>query len=79
MITADHGNAEQMLDSETHQQFTAHTRNMVPVILVGKDVQKLRLRDGTLQDVAPTLLVLLGIDKPAEMTGDSLILKETIS
>jgi len=75
LITADHGNAEHMLDDVTHQQVTAHTCNTVPVILVGKDVQELRLRDGTLQDVAPTLLELLGIRQPEEMTGESLILR----
>lgn len=69
LVTADHGNAEQMLD-ESGAPFTAHTTNEVPVILCKKDV---RLRDGALCDVAPTLLQLLNIPKPAEMTGESLI------
>ncbi len=73
LVTADHGNAEHMIDLETHKPLTAHTSNLVPCILVGKDSGLIRLRDGSLQDIAPTLLALLGIEKPAEMTGESLI------
>jgi 2,3-bisphosphoglycerate-independent phosphoglycerate mutase len=72
LVTADHGNAEQMFDDGTGQPHTAHTLNRVPVVLVGApDVAG--LRDGRLADVAPTLLELLGISRPAAMTGSSLI------
>ena len=73
LVTADHGNAEQMWDYELNAPHTAHTTNLVPVILVGPDVAGRTLRDGALTDVAPTLLQLLGIEPPAEMTGKSLI------
>ncbi|MBE7033454.1 MAG: 2,3-bisphosphoglycerate-independent phosphoglycerate mutase [Ruminococcaceae bacterium] len=70
-ITADHGNADQMVDPETKDVFTAHTTNPVPFIVVGKDVE---LREGgRLADIAPTLLDIMGIEKPSEMTGESLI------
>lgn len=72
LITADHGNAEQMTNAETGQPHTAHTTNTVPFIYVGP--RAWRLRDtGTLRDIAPTLLTLLGIAKPTEMTGESLL------
>ena len=71
LITADHGNLEIMEDSTTGQPHTAHTTDPVPFIVVGEQVQ---LRDGgCLADVAPTVLQLLGIDQPKEMTGASLI------
>jgi 2,3-bisphosphoglycerate-independent phosphoglycerate mutase len=71
IITADHGNAEQMIDPVTGQIFTAHTTNPVPVILISD--YKGRLREGgSLRDVAPTMLGLLGLPKPAEMTGEDL-------
>lgn len=71
IITADHGNAEQMIDPETGQVFTAHTTNPVPFILI--DDSQCRLRPGgSLQDVAPTILGILGIPKPDEMTGSDL-------
>ena len=69
LITADHGNAEKMLDDEG-RPFTAHTTNQVPIILC-KD--EYALHDGALCDVAPTMLELLGLEKPLEMTGKSLI------
>ena len=73
MITADHGNAEQMYDTTTHGPHTAHTCNKVPFILIS-DKKDLKLRnDGILADIAPTILELLGIEKPKEMTGRSLI------
>ena len=72
LICADHGNAEQMVDYETGEPFTAHTTNPVPVILAGYKGQA-KLHDGILADVAPTLLQLLGLPKPAEMTGKSLM------
>jgi len=75
IITADHGNAEQMHDDETHQPHTAHTLNLVPVILavpalLGKN---LSIKDGKLADIAPTILKLMNIEQPIEMTGRSLI------
>ena len=73
IVTADHGNAEQMWDYELNAPHTAHTTNLVPVVLVGPHTAGLSLRDGALPDVAPTLLALLGIPQPAEMTGRSLI------
>jgi 2,3-bisphosphoglycerate-independent phosphoglycerate mutase len=73
IVTADHGNAEQMWDYELNAPHTAHTTNLVPVILVGPDVAGMSIRDGALTDVAPTLLHLLGIPQPAEMTGRRLV------
>jgi 2,3-bisphosphoglycerate-independent phosphoglycerate mutase len=70
-VTADHGNAEQMKDNNG-QIFTAHSMNPVPFILIS-DRQNLKLRPGVLGDIAPTMLALMGIDKPAEMTCASLI------
>ena len=70
-VTADHGNADQMLDPVTHDVFTAHTTNPVPFIVAGADCE---LRSGgRLADIAPTMLELMKLDKPAEMTGESLI------
>ena len=71
IITADHGNAEHMLDADG-SPFTAHTTNLVPCCIVGADV---KLRDGRLADLAPTMLDLMGLNKPEEMTGETLILK----
>jgi 2,3-bisphosphoglycerate-independent phosphoglycerate mutase len=74
LITADHGNAELMFDSATGQPHTAHTTNPVPFILVDPDKRFGTLRSGgSLQNVAPTILAILGIEKPAEMTGESLL------
>jgi 2,3-bisphosphoglycerate-independent phosphoglycerate mutase len=74
LITADHGNAELMFDPATNQPHTAHTTSPVPLILVDAHKRFGSLRDGgSLQNVAPTLLDILGIDKPAEMTGESLL------
>ena len=70
LITADHGNAEQMLQEDGKSPFTAHTTNLVPFCIVGADV---KLRDGRLADIAPTMLDLMGLEKPVEMTGESLI------
>ena len=72
LLTADHGNCEQMIDPETGGPHTAHTLNPVPVVLIGGP-EGARLRDGRLADVAPTLLELLGLPQPDEMTGRSLI------
>ncbi|WP_017937555.1 2,3-bisphosphoglycerate-independent phosphoglycerate mutase [Zestomonas thermotolerans] len=72
LITADHGNVEQMEDETTGQAHTAHTCKPVPFIYVGK--RPLKVRDGgVLADVAPTMLYLLGMEKPAEMTGTSIL------
>ncbi len=73
LITADHGNAETMRDAETGEPHTAHTVNSVPAILVNPPDAVTGLADGSLADVAPTLLALLGLPQPAEMTGRSLI------
>jgi len=71
LITADHGNAEMMHDPATHQAHTAHTLNRVPFLYVGRPA---RVRGGgALQDIAPTILALMGLPQPAEMTGRSLV------
>ena len=73
LITADHGNAEQMIDETTGEPHTAHTTNPVPLILVGKD--DVKLKEGKLADLAPTMIDIMGLEKPQEMTGESLIEK----
>ena len=77
LITADHGNAEQMADPATGQAHTAHTMNRVPVILTGAaDAMSRfdrRMDDGRLCDIAPTVLTLMGLNQPEEMTGQSLL------
>jgi 2,3-bisphosphoglycerate-independent phosphoglycerate mutase len=73
IVTADHGNAEQMWNKELNAPHTAHTSNPVPVILCHDTFKGRRLRDGTLRDVAPTMLSLLGIPLSPEMTGSSLL------
>jgi len=77
LVTADHGNAEMMHDPATGQAHTAHTMNLVPAILVGGPKGVKRLADGRLADVAPTLIELLGLERPAEMTGHSLLIGDT--
>lgn len=72
IITADHGNIECMLD-ENHQPHTAHTTNPVPFILIGRDVGNVRLQNGRLSDIAPTILHLMQIEQPREMDGRNLI------
>ena len=73
-VTADHGNADQMVDPETNEPFTAHTTNPVPFIAVGADMVGRKLREGgRLADIAPTMLSSMGLEIPAEMTGTSLI------
>ncbi len=76
LITADHGNCEKMLDSAAGQPYTAHTMNLVPVLMVNAPGWVRGLRDGRLSDVAPTVLKLLGLEQPKEMTGQSLIEQE---
>lgn len=73
LITADHGNADCMLDPQTKQIFTAHTTNPVPLIVMGAG--DVKLKKGKLADLTPTMLDLMGLDKPSEMTGESLIEK----
>jgi len=77
-ITADHGNAEMMFDHDTNQPHTAHTLNLVPAIIVAENLKgkHFQLHEGRLGDVAPTLLQLLGLPQPAEMTGRSLLRDE---
>tara|TARA_B100001093_G_scaffold303555_1_gene289483 strand:+ start:2712 stop:4241 length:1530 start_codon:yes stop_codon:yes gene_type:complete len=74
LITADHGNVEQMFDPENGQPFTAHTTGPVPIWLASNPVNAVKLTNGTLKDVAPTLLALLDIDPPIEMSGRSLLI-----
>lgn len=73
IMTADHGNAEQMIDYKTGEPHTAHTTNVVPLVLIG--VEGVQLKSGKLADLAPTMLDLMEIPKPAEMTGESIIEK----
>ncbi|MCB6953156.1 2,3-bisphosphoglycerate-independent phosphoglycerate mutase [Dorea longicatena] len=74
-ICADHGNAEYMIDEETKEPFTAHTTNPVPFILVNADPAYKLKEGGCLADIAPTLIELMGMEQPAEMTGTSLLVK----
>ncbi len=71
IITADHGNAEQMMDNTTHQAHTAHTLNPVPFVYVGRSASL--TSGGSLRDIAPSLLHMMGLPQPVEMTGHSLI------
>ena len=74
-ICADHGNAEQLIDEENGEPFTAHTTNPVPFILVNADPAYQLREGGCLADIAPTLIELMGLEQPAEMTGKSLLIK----
>ena len=73
IITADHGNADCLIDPETKATFTAHTTNPVPMIVIGEG--DVKLKEGALCDLCPTMLDMMGIAKPEEMTGNSLIVK----
>ena len=75
-ICADHGNAEQMVDYETGAPFTAHTTNPVPFILVNADPSYTLRENGCLADIIPTLIELMGMEQPAEMTGKSLLVRK---
>ena len=75
-ICADHGNAEKMVDYETGKPHTAHTTNPVPFILVNYDDSYTLREGGCLADIAPTLLQIMGLEQPAEMTGKSLLIKK---
>ncbi len=72
LITSDHGNAEQMINSKTGGVLTQHTTNKVPCILIKKDQKGITMHDGRLADIAPTLLHMMNIEKPKEMTGKQL-------
>jgi 2,3-bisphosphoglycerate-independent phosphoglycerate mutase len=72
-VTADHGNAEQMFDEKSHQKHTQHTLNRVPALLFNAPANVRSLADGKLADVAPTMLALMGLPQPREMTGHSLL------
>ena len=75
LVTADHGNADKLLESDG-SPFTAHTTNPVPVILVSEKHKNVTLREGgVLADLAPTMLDIMGVPQPAEMTGKSLLIK----
>ena len=73
IICADHGNAEQLIDYETGEPFTAHTTNPVPFILVNYDENYTLAEGGCLADLVPTLIEMMGMEKPADMTGKSLL------
>ena len=75
-ICADHGNAEKMIDYETGKPHTAHTTNPVPFILVNADPKYTLREGGCLADIAPTLLQIMGLEQPAEMTGKSLLVEK---
>lgn len=75
-ICADHGNAEQLVDYETGAPYTAHTTNPVPFILVNADPSYTLREGGCLADIAPTLIELMGMEKPVEMTGKSLLIRK---
>ena len=78
LVTADHGNAEQMIDPETGGPQTAHTTNPVPFITIAENASQFTLRpDGALQDISPTVLGMLGIPQPKEMTGHDLRVKKS--
>jgi 2,3-bisphosphoglycerate-independent phosphoglycerate mutase len=77
IVTADHGNCEVMVDPVTGGPHTSHTTNPVPVILVGGPAGARLRAGGRLADLAPTLLQLMGLPQPAEMTGQSLIVPLT--
>ena len=77
LVTADHGNAEQMEDPVTHEPHTAHTLNRVPFIIVNGPGNVRKVEDGRLSDVAPTILELMHLPQPKEMTGRSLIRRES--
>ena len=73
LVTADHGNCEQMHDHDTEQPHTQHTTEPVPVFYIGMHGRKFREAPGVLADIAPTILDLMAIPKPSAMTGESLL------
>ncbi len=74
-LCADHGNAEQLIDYKTGESFTAHTINPVPFILINYDDSYTLREGGCLADIAPTLIEIMGMEQPEEMTGKSLLVK----
>ena len=74
-MTADHGNCELMIDPKTKIKHTSHTTNLVPFAVYGADKNIKLRKDGRLADVAPTILSLMGLDQPSEMTGINMIEK----
>ena len=74
LMTADHGNAEQMVDYKTGDPHTAHTTNPVPLVLISNN-KEIKIKEGKLADLAPTILELMNLEKPEEMTGESLLIK----
>ena len=75
-ICADHGNAEQLIDYETGEPFTAHTTNPVPFLLVNYEKGYGLREGGRLADIVPTLIEMMGMEQPAEMTGKSLLMEQ---
>ncbi len=75
-LCADHGNAEQLVDYESGVPFTAHTTNPVPFILINYDPSYTLKEGGRLADIVPTMIEMMGMEKPAEMTGESLLMKK---
>ena len=75
IVTADHGNVEKMIDEKTGEPYTAHTVGSVPAILVNDKSGVCAIKDGRLADIAPTMLDLLNIEQPSEMTGKSLLIR----
>ena len=71
-ITADHGNADMMLNPETQKPHTAHTTNLVPFVYVGHKEAEVAIEDGKLSDIAPTILNVMDIPQPSEMTGKTI-------
>ncbi|MFR2265903.1 MAG: 2,3-bisphosphoglycerate-independent phosphoglycerate mutase, partial [Clostridium sp.] len=75
-ITADHGNAEVMIDYSNGKPFTAHTTDPVPFVWVSNHTEGKTLKNGKLADIAPTMLNVMGLEAPAEMTGENLIVSK---
>ncbi len=75
-ICADHGNVEQLVDYNSGEPFTAHTTNDVPFILINYDKEYTLKEGGCLADIAPTLIEMMNMTKPAEMTGKSLLVRK---
>ncbi|MGB8274316.1 MAG: 2,3-bisphosphoglycerate-independent phosphoglycerate mutase [Alphaproteobacteria bacterium] len=78
-VTADHGNAEIMRDTKTGQPHTSHTHSLVPAVLVNGPARVTAMKNGRLADIAPSLLTLMGLKKPSEMTGHSLLVEESVA
>lgn len=79
LLTSDHGNSEKIMELKTGQPHTAHTSNRVPFYLIGENLNVKLKEKGILADIAPTILEILDIDKPREMTGESLIIKQKLT